>query len=233
MTETGWTFLATSPLFWLALTIGVFLAAGTLAKASGNHPLVNPVLISIAVLASVLKLTGTDYAQYLLGAQVIHLMLGPATVALAIPLWRHRQRIRQLALPILAALMVGVPFAMFSSFLLAKAIGLPEILQLSLIPKSATAGIAIGVAQTISASASLAAVLVILTGIVGAVVVTPLMNAMRIKDYAARGFAAGLTSHGIGTARAFQVDPLAGTFAGLGMALGGLLTALLAGWLFG
>ena len=84
-----------------------------------------------------------------------------------------------------------------------------------------------GIAEKTGADPSLTAVLVILTGISGAIIVTPLMNVLRLKNYAARGFAAGLTSHGIGTARAFQVDPLAGTFAGIGLGLNGLLTALL------
>ncbi|HCO55536.1 MAG TPA: hypothetical protein DIT93_11020 [Pelagibacterium sp.] len=227
-----WVFLAASPLFWLTLTIGVFLLASRLAKASGNHPLVNPVLISVGVLVAILRLTGTDYLEYFDGAQFIHFILGPATVALAIPLWRHRARVRELAVPILAALVVGAPFAMFSAVLIAKALGLPETLQMALVPKSATAGIAVGVAEQIGANGSLVAVFVIVTGIIGAVIVTPLMNAMGIRDYAARGFAAGLSAHGIGTARALQVDPLAGAFSGLAMALNGIATAILAGWLF-
>ena len=227
-----WVFLAASPLFWLTLTIGVFLLASRLAKASGNHPLVNPVLISVGVLVAILRLTGTDYLEYFDGAQFIHFILGPATVALAIPLWRHRARVRELAVPILAALVVGAPFAMFSAVLIAKALGLPETLQMALVPKSATAGIAVGVAEQIGANGSLVAVFVIVTGIIGAVIVTPLMNAMGIRDYAARGFAAGLSAHGIGTARALQVDPLAGAFSGLAMSLNGIATAILAGWLF-
>lgn len=227
-----WVFLAASPLFWLTLTIGVFLLASRLVKASGNHPLVNPVLISVGVLVAILRLTGTDYLEYFDGAQFIHFILGPATVALAIPLWRHRARVRELAVPILAALVVGAPFAMFSAVLIAKALGLPETLQMALVPKSTTAGIAVGVAEQIGANGSLVAVFVIVTGIIGAVIVTPLMNAMGIRDYAARGFAAGLSAHGIGTARAFQVDPLAGAFSGLAMALNGIATAILAGWLF-
>ena len=225
-------FLAASPLFWLTLTVGVFLLASHVAKASGNHPLVNPVLISVGVLVAILGLSGTEYAEYFAGAQFIHFILGPATVALAIPLWRNRARVRELAFPILAALLIGAPFAMLSAVIIARAFGMPEALQMALIPKSATAGIAVGIAEQIGANGSLVAVLVIVTGIIGAVIVTPLMNAMRIKDYAARGFAAGLSAHGIGTARAFQVDPLAGAFSGLAMALNGIVTAILAGWLF-
>ncbi|WP_417583186.1 LrgB family protein [Pelagibacterium sp.] len=227
-----WVFLATSPLFWLTLTIGIFLTASRLARASGNHPLVNPVLISVGAIVLILRLTGTSYGDYFEGAQFIHFILGPATVALAIPLWRHRAQVRELAVPIAVALLVGAPFAMFSAVIVGRAIGMSESLQLALVPKSATAGVAVGIAEQIGANSSLVAVLVIVTGIIGAVIVTPLMNAMGVKDYAARGFAAGLSAHGIGTARAFQVDPLAGTFSGLAMALNGIATAILAGWLF-
>lgn len=227
-----WVFLAASPLFWLTLTIGVFLLASYLARSSGNHPLVNPVLISVGIIVGILYLTRTGYAEYFAGAQFIHFILGPATVALAIPLWRNRARVREMAVPIVAALVVGAPLAMFSAVLIARALGMPEALQLALVPKSATAGIAVGIAEQIGANGSLVAVLVIVTGIIGAIIVTPLMNMMGLRDYAARGFAAGLSAHGIGTARAFQVDPLAGAFSGLAMALNGIATAILAGWLF-
>jgi Putative effector of murein hydrolase len=110
---------------------------------------------------------------------------------------------------------------------LAEAFGLDRAAVLALAPKSATAAIAMGIAEKMGGDPTLTAVLTILTGITGAIIVTPLMNALRLRNYAARGFAAGLTSHGIGTARAFQVDPLAGTFAGIALGLNGLLTALL------
>ena len=137
------------------------------------------------------------------------------------------------ALPILASLAIGAPFAMLSATGIAVLLGAAPAIVLALAPKSVTAGIAVGIANQIGGEPALTAVLVIATGILGAVVVTPLMNALKIKDYAARGFAAGLTSHGIGTARAFQVNSVAGTFAGLAMALNGLATAFLAPLIFG
>lgn len=227
-----WVYLAASPLLWLTVTIGAFLAAQRLAKASGHHPAVNPVLLTIVVIVVVLQLTGTRYDVYFEGAQFIHFILGPATVALAVPLYRSRGLVRSSALPILATLLVGAPFAIVSATGLAALLGARQEIILALVPKSVTAGIAVGIAGKIGGEPALTAVLVIATGILGAIIVTPLMNALGIKDYAARGFAAGLTSHGIGTARAFQVDPIAGTFAGLAMALNGLLTALLAPLLF-
>ena len=227
-----WVYLAASPLLWLTLTIGVFLAAQRAAKVSRYHPLVNPVLITIIVIVLVLQLTGTSYGVYFDGAQFIHFILGPATVALAVPLYRSRKLIRASLAPIMATLAVGAPFAIVSATGIAALLGAEHGILLALVPKSVTAGIAVGIAGEIGGEPALTAVMVIATGILGALIVTPLMNALKITDYAARGFAAGLTSHGIGTARAFQVNQTAGAFAGLAMALNGMLTAVLAPLLF-
>ncbi|GGD98387.1 membrane protein [Aureimonas endophytica] len=223
-----WVYLAASPLLWLTLTIGVFLVARRAAQALGNPPLANPVLLSIVALVALLRLTDTPYPVYFSGAQFVHFALGPATVALGVPLYRNRRLILRSLAPVGAALLVGSLTGVVSVVGLALLFGLPEAITRALAPKSVTAGIAMGIAAQLGADPALAAVFVMLTGIVGAVIVTPLMNALRIRDYAARGFAAGLASHGLGTARAFQVDGLAGTFAGLAMALNGLVTSLLA-----
>jgi predicted murein hydrolase (TIGR00659 family) len=223
-----WVYLAASPLLWLTVTIGTYLIALQLARLSRFNPLVNPVLIAILAVALLLILSHTDYRIYFAGAQFVHFLLGPATVALGVPLYRNRALVRRAALPIAAALLAGAPTAMLSAVWLARWFGAPHDLTLALAPKSVTAGIAMGIASQIGADPTLTAVFVITTGIIGAVAVTPLMNFLKIRDFAARGFAAGLASHGIGTARAFQVNDVAGAFAGLAMALNGLLSALLA-----
>lgn len=223
-----WVYLAQSPLLWLTITVGVFLIAQQLARLSGYRPIVNPVLISIVATASILALTHTDYRVYFAGAQFVHFLLGPATVALGVPLYRNRRLVVSALLPIVTSLITGAVVAILSAVWLSTLLGAPHALTLALAPKSVTAGIAMGIAQQIGADPTLTAVFVISTGIFGAIIVTPLMNALGIKDFAARGFAAGLASHGIGTARAFQVDDVAGAFAGLAMALNGLATALLA-----
>ena len=223
-----WVYLAASPLLWLTVTLGVFLLSRAVGRRAGNHPLVNPILLSIVVVVLVLHWTGTSYSTYFEGAQFVHFALGPATVALGVPLYRNRSLIVTKLFPILAALLVGASTAVASAVGLATLFGLPPALQVAVAPKSVTAGIAMGVAERIGADPTMTAVFVLATGIIGALTVTPLMNLFGIKDYAARGFAAGLASHGIGTARAFQVDGVAGTFAGLAMALNGLATAVLA-----
>lgn len=223
-----WVYLAEAPLFWLTVTVLAYLAADGLARLSGRNPLVNPVMIAVALVAGLLIATDTPYAVYFGGAQFVHFLLGPATVALALPLLRNLRLVRSAMIPMLAALFVGALVAMLSAVGLAILFGLPEDLTASLVPKSVTAAVAMGIASEIGGDPSLAAALVILTGIMGAVMVTPLMNALGIRDYAARGFAVGLAAHGIGTARAIQVNDLAGAFAGIAMALTALLTALLA-----
>lgn len=223
-----WVYLTSTPLLWLTLTLSAWLAADYLSVKAGRHPLVNPVLIAIAIVSVVLLATGTSFEIYFEGAQFVHFLLGPAIVATAVPLVASRAVVRSNLVPLAAALVVGSIVAILSVVWLGKAFGLPETMLLSLLPKSVTAGVAMGIAEEIGGTPSLAAVLVMLTGMTGALIVTPLMNAMRIKDFAARGFSAGLTSHGIGMARAFSVDPMAGLFASLAMGLNALLTSLIA-----
>jgi predicted murein hydrolase (TIGR00659 family) len=221
-----WVYLSGQPLLWLTVTLLAYALADRVSRLAGRHPLANPVMMSVALVAAVLVITGTPFPAYFAGAQFIHFLLGPATVALAVPLYRHIALVRRRALPILAALLAGSTTAVGSALGLAWLFGAGPAALPALAPKSVTAPIAMGIAAQLGGDPALAAVLVILTGVTGAVVVTPLMNALRIRDYAARGFAAGVAAHGIGTARAFQVDDLAGTFAGVAMGLNGLLTAL-------
>jgi predicted murein hydrolase (TIGR00659 family) len=222
-----WVYLQTTPLFWLTATLGAFLIADELSKRAGRNPLVNPVLIAVALVAGLLKLSGTPYKTYFDGAQFVHFLLGPATVALGVPLYKNFALARKNAWPMAAALVVGALVAILSAVEIAAWLGAPREALVSLAPKSVTAGVAMAVTEKLGGLPPLTAVLVILTGVTGAVVVTPLMNALRIRDYAARGFAAGLASHGIGTARAFTVDPVAGAFAGIAMGLNAVVTPVM------
>jgi predicted murein hydrolase (TIGR00659 family) len=223
-----WSYLSQGPLLWLTATLIAYLLGDGLFRLSGRKPIVNPVLIAVALLAALLLITGTSYATYFEGAQFVHFMLGPATVALAVPLYANRARIRRAALPMLAGLLAGSFTAIVSALAIARAFGVSGETLASLAPKSATAPVALGVSESIGGSPTLTAVLVILTGITGAVIATPLLNVLRIRDPRARGFATGTAAHGIGTARAFQVSETAGAFAGIGMGLNALLTALIA-----
>ena len=222
-----WVYLSTTPLLWLTATLAAYLAADYLSARARRHPFANPVVIAVALLIALLMATDTDFATYFEGAQFVHFMLGPATVALAVPLYSHLAQVRRALLPMAAALVAGSVTAVVSAVAIAWLLGAQAGTLASLAPKSATTPIAMGISEQLSGLPTLTAVLVILTGIIGAVAVTPLMDLLGIRDWAARGFAAGVAAHGIGTARAFQVNEVAGTFAGIAMGLNGLLTALL------
>ena len=223
-----WTYLARDPLLWLTLTLAAYALGDAASRMAKRRPLVNPVLIAVALLALALWLTRTPYETYFEGAQFVHFMLGPATVALAVPLQANLKRIRASALPMAAALLAGSLTAIAVAVGTGWALGVRGEALLSLAPKSATAPVALGIAEKVGGSPSLTAVLVILTGIIGAIIATPLLNLLRITDWRARGFATGVAAHGLGTARAFQVNETAGAFAGIGMGLNALLTAILA-----
>ncbi|WP_341895019.1 LrgB family protein [Ferrovibrio terrae] len=222
-----WVFLSRSPLLWLTVTLAAYVAADRVSQATGRHPLANPVLHSIWLIGAILWATSTPYGTYFEGAQFVHFLLGPATVSLAFPLYEHRKTVLKTLLPMLAALFVGSIVALGSVLLVGSLLGLPQDLLVAMAPKSVTAAVAMGIANTLGGDPALTAVMVALTGILGAIIVTPLFNLLKVTDWRARGFAVGLASHGIGTARAFQVHPLAGTFAGIAMGLNALLTAIL------
>jgi predicted murein hydrolase (TIGR00659 family) len=222
-----WVYLTASPLLWLSLTLLCYLLAVRIYRLGGESPWLNPVAIAVALLIGLLVLTDTPYQKYFDGAQFVHFLLGPATVSLAIPLYRQRQRLRRLLLPIVAALVAGVLTAASSAVGFGLLFGGSAETLISLAPKSVTAPVAMGISEKLGGLPSLTAVLVVSTGILGAVLGTGLFRLLGIRDDAAKGFALGATSHGIGTARAFQESEEAGAFSGLAMGLCGLVTAVL------
>ncbi|OWJ78215.1 LrgB family protein [Haematobacter genomosp. 1] len=226
-----WSYLSHAPLLWLTLTLGAYVIADAAFRASGRKPFVNPVLLSVIMIGGLLLATGTPYPVYFEGAQYVHFLLGPATVCLALPLYDNLPNLRTALIPLVAALVVGSLTAMGSVLVIAHLLGASHETLLSLVPKSVTAPVAIGITEKIGGSPTLAAALVLLTGIIGAIVVTPLLNALGVRDWRARGFAVGVAAHGVGTARAFQVNETAGAFAGIGMGLNAVLTSLIAPWI--
>ena len=224
-------YLSASPLLGLTITLVAYGLAYRLYLRTGSSPWANPVVTSVALLIGVLVLTGSTYDDYFAGAQFVHFLLGPATVALAVPLYQQFSRLRQLWLPVTISLICGVVIAGGSSIGLAWLLGGSTEIQMSLAPKSATAPVAMGISEKIGGLPSLTAVLVVLTGITGALLGTKLFEWLRIKDDTAKGIAMGVAAHGIGTARAFQVSPQMGAFSGLAMALSAFATALLVPWL--
>jgi predicted murein hydrolase (TIGR00659 family) len=226
-----WVYLSASPLLGLTLTLCAYVVAHAIYVRARLSPLANPVAIAIALVSLVLVVSGMSYQRYFAGAQFVHFLLGPATVALAVPLARQLPRLRQAFVPLACALLCGCVTAIVSSVAVAVLLGATPQLARTIGPKSATTPIAMAVAERLGGYPALTAVLVIATGIFGAISGRFLFNLLRIDSQEARGFALGVASHGIGTARAFQVSPEIGAFAGLGMGLNGALTALLAPWL--
>ena len=224
-----WVYLAASPLLGLTLTLIAYQLSYWLYRKSGNNPLVNPVLLSVIMLGGLLLATDTDYAVYFDGAKFVHFLLGPATVALAVPLHQNFARLKAAWPALLAGLVVGAVVAIASAVLIGTAMHASLQTVISLAPKSVTTPIAMGISQKLGGLPSLTAVLVISTGILGAILAQPLLvGLLRIKEEWIRGFATGLAAHGIGAARAFQVSEECGAFAGLAMGLNGVMTALLA-----
>lgn len=219
--------LAAHPALWLLITLAVYAAADALFTRFSRPSLLNPVFVTTSVLIGLLVVSGVSYSDYFNSVRFLHLLLGPATVALAIPLYSNLSKVRAMLGPLLLALLAGSLIGMVSALLLAKALGLPAGVMLSLAPKSVTTPIAMALADRLGGYASLAAAGVLLTGVFGAMVAAPVMKFLNIKEDAVKGFALGLSAHGAGTAQAFYISPAAGAFSGLAMGLNGVLTSLL------
>lgn len=219
---------AAGPLLWISVTLVAYVAAKRLQRSLGRTPLANPVLVSIVLVASLLLATHTPYPTYFSGVQLIHFLLGPATVALAVPLARNIRHVRASLRSIGLALVAGSAVSALSGFGLVWALGGSREVALSMAPKAATTPIAIGVAQQIGGTPALTAALAILGGIVAAVVGEHVLAALRVQDHRVHGFAAGLAGSGIAAAQAAKLGGLAAAFAGLGIALNGIATALIA-----
>ncbi len=220
-----WVYLSATPLFGLTATLVVYVGAHALYQRLDHAPWANPVLWSVLVLAALLQLSGTPYPTYFSGAQFIHFLLGPAVVAMAWPLWQRRHELRARWPALLAAALAGGATAAGSAWLIGRLLGLPDEVLASLLPKSVTAPVAMGIAAELGGIAALAAVFAVLTGLTGAVSAKYLFDALGIDDPEVRGFAIGTAAHGIGAARALQVNPSAGAYAALALGMQVLLAA--------
>lgn len=220
-------FIAASPLIWLSATLLAYGAASKLYVRVGRHPLAHPVAISVAILAALLTATDTPYQQYFQNVQLIHFLLGPATVALAIPLYQHLRDIKSNWFPLLAGAVLGGAASVATAMGVAWMLGASDATVLSLAAKSVTMPIAMGITEKIGGIPSLTSAFVMLTGVFGATVAQGVLRRMTIGDDSTCGFALGVAAHGIGVSRAFQVSQKMGAFASLAMGLSGVLTALL------
>ena len=224
--ESFWVYLAASPLWWLTLTILTYLLAQKLFLKSGSLAILNPVAVSIIALIALLMLSRTPYERYFAGAQFLHFLLGPATVALAVPLFRQLPRLKAIWLPVFVSLGIGVLTGAFSAVAIGYVLGLDRMTLLSLAPKSVTTPVAMGISEALGGIPALTAAFVVFTGILGAVIGIRVLKVAGVTDESAVGIAMGVTAHGVGTARAFEEHPISGAFAGLAMALAAFETAV-------
>jgi predicted murein hydrolase (TIGR00659 family) len=223
----AWTALALSPAFGVAITLICYQLGCCLQRYARRNPLCNPVLFAIASVIAVLLLSGTDYQTYFTTAAWLHFLLGPATVALAIPLYKNIGEIRRAALAIGTAVTTGAIVASGSAMAIAWSLGASPSVIRSIAPKSVTTPIAIGVSAQIGGIPDLTAVLVVATGVVGALWAPEITLLLGVRSWRARGLAAGVAGHGIATSRMLSMNETAGAFAGLAMGLCGMLTAVL------
>jgi predicted murein hydrolase (TIGR00659 family) len=214
------------PIFWLPITLVIYAASTALYRRYDKAPLLNPTLLTIAGVAAILMMTAVPYQKYFEDVAVLHYLLGTAVVALALPLYNNLTRLRGRYMTMTFALLAGSLASMLVGLAIATLAGTSAIAILSLAPKSATAAVSMEIARLIGGAPAVTGVLTILTGIIGAVAGPYVLDLAGVRTPEVRGFALGVAAHGIATARAFSEGEIAGSFAGLGMALNAVLTAL-------
>lgn len=219
-------------IWWsLPLTLAVFFAARKLA-ARCKIPLLNPLLVAMVVIISFLLLTGIPYENYFQGSKVLNDLLQPAVVALAWPLYEQLHQIRARWKSIITICFVGSMVAIITGTSVALLMGATPEIAASVLPKSVTTPIAMAVGGSLGGIPAISAVCVIFVGILGAVFGHPLLNLMHIRTRAARGLAMGTASHALGTARCAELDYQEGAFSSLALVLCGIMTSLIAPFLF-
>ncbi|WP_260958193.1 LrgB family protein [Pseudomonas citri] len=222
----AWASVIHHPLFGIGITLGAYqLVLAAFEKT--RWVFLQPVLMSMVLLIGVLLLCGIGYAEYRKSTEILSILLGPATVALAVPLYLNLRRIRQLFWPIFTTLVIAGVFATGSAVALGWSLGADHMILMTMAPKSVTSPIAMLVAEQIGGVAALAAVFVLITGVLGAILGPSILTKLGVRSPEARGMALGLTAHAVGTSVALQESEETGAFAALAMSLMGVATAVL------
>ena len=222
-----WTPIAATPLLWLAVTLAAYLVGTLFQRRCKGSPLASPVLLAIALVSIIVLATRTSYTAYFAGAQFINFLLGPATIALAVPLAKNIGLIRRNLRSIVLALVSGSITSIVTGVAIVWLLGGSRVVAFSMAPKSVTTPIAVAVSQEIGGVPALTAALAILGGIVAAISGQAMLHRFRVRDWRAHGLAAGVAGSGIAAAQVAPRDELAAAFAALGIGLNGLLTAIL------
>ncbi|HLS24164.1 MAG TPA: LrgB family protein [Pseudogracilibacillus sp.] len=190
-------------------------------------PLLLPITVALIIIVTILMLGRITYETYMIGGKWIHLFLGPAVVALAYPLYEQRNLLKRLALPILVGSFVGSIIGVVTGVFLARFARLDEVLMYSLLPKSVTTPVAMDISEALGGIASLAAVLVIIAGLTGALFGPFLFRLFRYRSEVARGVGFGSASHAIGTAQAFERSELEGSSSTIAMIVSAVFVSIL------
>lgn len=225
MSDNGYS-LVQSPLFALVLTLGVFQLSQVLYQRCGKLLLLHPMLVSVMLIAATIWLLGIDYQHYFIANELLYYMLGPATVALALPLYVQFKHIRALWKQLLVVIVLGASAAVFFAVGIAWLLGGTMETMISMAPKSVTTPIAMALADEFGGMVQLAAGAVIVTAIAGILSSPLVFKVLNIDDQRIQGLTLGLTTHGLGTARAFELSQTAGAFSSLALGLTGLFTAI-------
>lgn len=221
----AWVEVIHHPLFGIGVTLGAYqLVLAGYEKT--RWIFLQPVLVSMLLVVGVLLGCGLSYAEYRKSTEIMSILLGPATVALAVPLYLNLRRIRQLFWPIFTTLVLGGVVAIGSCVLLGWWFGAEHMMLMTMAPKSVTSPIAMLVAEQIGGVAALAAVFVLITGVVGAMIGPAYLSRLGVHSPEARGMALGMTAHAVGTSVALQESEECGAFAALAMSLMGVATAV-------
>jgi putative effector of murein hydrolase len=211
---------------WLTLTVAAFAVGQAVQRLCRKSPIANPVLIAIVLIVAVLRITGTPYSEYFAGAQFINFLLGPATVALAVPLALNAEHIRRSWRGLGLALLAGSITSTVSGVVIVWLLDGGRDIALSMAPKAVTTPIAMAVSQEVGGVPALTAALAIAGGIVAAVIGQTVLRWFRIDDWRSHGLAAGVAGSGIAAAQVAPLNGLAAAFAAIGIGLNGLVTAL-------
>lgn len=220
------TYIQTTPLTWIILTIISFKIGILIYDKSNKNTMFQPILISYIIILSVITITNTSYEEYFKKVEIIHFFLDTAVVGLALPLYKNIKLMKSLFLPIFITLICGSLFTIVSTSLLLFITHSSDIIMLSMSTKSITAPIASIIAKEINVSQSLSIGFVIITGILGALIGTKIFDIFKIKNDISKGFALGLISHVIGTSKAIEISQRAVAFSILAMILNGIFASI-------
>lgn len=215
-----------SVILWLFVTVAAY-EFGRWLRVRTRSPLAQPVAVAIVIVGTLLTVSGTTYDDYADATTLISFLLGPATVALAIPLYHQVARLKGMVVPVLIALTAGAVVSMVSGILLVRWLGGGDVLERTMAPKAVTTPVTIELTERLGGYPELSAAFAIVIGIVAAMVAPRVLTLLRIRDPRARGVAVGAVSHGIGTARMLEESQVEGAFSGLAMGLTAVVTCLM------